>query len=229
MEKEHIVNTDQEKKSDFYNDVLSKRIRPKVTIDEPEMKNQEKEEVQNKSKEEHKSTGKGKQEVYSTEEAIKASIEYFKGDNLAASVWVNKYALKNSEGHLFEHTPDDMHHRIAREIARIEKKYPNPMSKDEIYELIRDFKYIIPQGSPMAGIGNNFQIGSLSNCFVIGNEGSSDSYGAIMKTDEEQVQLMKRRGGVGHDLSHIRPQNSLVKNSALTSTGIVPFMESYWN
>lgn len=229
MEKEPIVNTDQDKKPDFYNDVLSKRIRPKVTIDEPEMKNQEKEEVLNKSKEEHKSTGKGKQEVYSTEEAIKASTIYFKEDNLAANVWVNKYALKNSEGHLFELTPDDMHHRIAREIARIEKKYPNPMSENEVFELIRDFKYIIPQGSPMAGIGNNFQIGSLSNCFVIGNEGSSDSYGAILKTDEEQVQLMKRRGGVGHDLSHIRPKNSLVKNSALTSTGIVPFMERYSN
>jgi ribonucleoside-diphosphate reductase alpha chain len=229
MEKEPIVNTGQEKKSEFYNEVLSKRIRPKVTIDEPEMKNQEKEAEPNKSKEEHKVSIKGKQEVYTTEEATKASTEYFKGDSLAANVWVNKYALKNSEGLLFELTPDDMHHRIAHEIARIEKKYPNPMSENEVFELIRDFKFIIPQGSPMAGIGNNFQIGSLSNCFVIGNEGASDSYGAIMKTDEEQVQLMKRRGGVGHDLSHIRPKNSMVKNSALTSTGIVPFMERYSN
>ncbi|MDP4281494.1 MAG: adenosylcobalamin-dependent ribonucleoside-diphosphate reductase [Bacteroidota bacterium] len=167
--------------------------------------------------------------VYTTAEAIEKSTEYFKGDSLAADVWVNKYALKNSEGELFELTPDDMHRRIAREISRIENKYPNPMSEEEIFDLIRDFRYIIPQGSPMAGIGNNYQIGSLSNCFVIGNDGPSDSYGAIMKTDEEQVQLMKRRGGVGHDLSHIRPKNSMVKNSALTSTGIVPFMERYSN
>ena len=144
MEKEPIVNTDQEKKADFYNDVLSKRIRPKVTIDEPEMKHQEKETEQNRSKEEHKSSAKGKQEVYSTEEATKASTEYFKGDSLAANVWVNKYALKNSEGQLYELTPDDMHHRIAREIARIEKKYPNPMSENEVFDLIRDFKFIIP-------------------------------------------------------------------------------------
>ncbi|MEI7724817.1 MAG: adenosylcobalamin-dependent ribonucleoside-diphosphate reductase [Bacteroidota bacterium] len=167
--------------------------------------------------------------IYSVAEVIEKSTEYFKGDGLAASVWANKYALKNSEGHLFELTPDDMHRRIAREIARIEKKYPNPMSEDELFGLMQNFKYIVPQGSPMAGIGNDFQIGSLSNCFVIGNEGASDSYGAIMKTDEEQVQLMKRRGGVGHDLSHIRPKYSEVKNSALTSTGIVPFMERYSN
>jgi hypothetical protein len=177
MEKEPIVNADQDKKQDFYNDVLSKRIRPKVTIEEPEMKIQEKEMEQNISKDDQKSSVKGKQQVHSTEEATKAATVYFKGDNLAANVWVNKYALKSSEGQLFELTPDDMHHRIAREIARIEKKYPNPMSEDEVFELIRDFKYIIPQGSPMAGIGNNFQIGSLSNCFVIGNDGSSDSYG----------------------------------------------------
>ncbi|MEI7661710.1 MAG: adenosylcobalamin-dependent ribonucleoside-diphosphate reductase [Bacteroidota bacterium] len=167
--------------------------------------------------------------IYSFAEVIEKSTEYFKGDSLAANVWANKYALKNSEGHLFELTPDDMHHRIAREIARIEKKYPNPMSEEELFELMRNFRYIVPQGSPMAGIGNDFQIGSLSNCFVIGNDGASDSYGAIMKTDEEQVQLMKRRGGVGHDLSHIRPKDSKVKNSALTSTGIVPFMERYSN
>ncbi|MCX6245124.1 MAG: adenosylcobalamin-dependent ribonucleoside-diphosphate reductase [Bacteroidetes bacterium] len=189
------------------------------------MKDQDKE----TGKEDKKNPVQEPHKVYSTEEAIKASTVYFKGDTLSADVWVNKYALKNSEGKLYELTPDDMHHRIAREIARIEKKYKNPMSEDEVFGLIRDFKYIIPQGSPMAGIGNNFQIGSLSNCFVIGNEGASDSYGAIMKTDEEQVQLMKRRGGVGHDLSHIRPKNSLVKNSALTSTGIVPFMERYSN
>ncbi|MCK9203623.1 MAG: adenosylcobalamin-dependent ribonucleoside-diphosphate reductase [Bacteroidales bacterium] len=167
--------------------------------------------------------------IYSFNEVIEKSTAYFNGDNLAANVWANKYALKNAEGQLYELTPDDMHHRIAREIARIEKKYPNPMSEGELFDLMRNFKYIIPQGSPMAGIGNDYQIGSLSNCFVIGNDGNADSYGAIMKTDEEQVQLMKRRGGVGHDLSHIRPKHSLVKNSAMTSTGIVPFMERYSN
>ncbi|MCX6249344.1 MAG: adenosylcobalamin-dependent ribonucleoside-diphosphate reductase [Bacteroidetes bacterium] len=169
------------------------------------------------------------QKVYTTAEAIERSTEYFKGDTLAANVFVNKYALRSPEGHLYELTPDRMHHRIAREIARVEKKYANPMNEEEVFDLIKDFNYVIPQGSPMAGIGNDFQIGSLSNCFVIGNEGQTDSYGGIMKTDEEQVQLMKRRGGVGHDLSHIRPRNSLVKNSALTSTGIVPFMERYSN
>lgn len=148
---------------------------------------------------------------------------------MAARVWVNKYALKDSYGNIYEGTPDDMHHRIAAEIARIEQRYPNPLSEDEIFELIRNFKYIIPQGSPMTGIGNPYQIASLSNCFVIGNEGDSDSYGGIMKIDQEQVQLMKRRGGVGHDLSHIRPKGSPVKNSALTSTGIVPFMERFSN
>ncbi|MCX6303881.1 MAG: adenosylcobalamin-dependent ribonucleoside-diphosphate reductase [Bacteroidetes bacterium] len=174
-------------------------------------------------------TEEAARKIYSFAEVIAKSTEYFNGDSLAANVWANKYALKNSEGHLFELTPDDMHRRIAREIARVEKKYPNPMGEDELFELMRNFKYIVPQGSPMAGIGNDFQIGSLSNCFVIGNDGASDSYGAIMKTDEEQVQLMKRRGGVGHDLSHIRPKYSEVKNSALTSTGIVPFMERYSN
>ncbi len=166
---------------------------------------------------------------YTPEQAYEASLKYFKGDDLAARVWVNKYALKDSNGKIFELTPDDMHRRIAKEIARIEKKYPNPMSEDEVFELIRNFKYIVPQGSPMAGIGNPYQVGSLSNCFVIGNDGNSDSYGGIMKIDQEQVQLMKRRGGVGHDLSHIRPKGSAVKNSALTSTGIVPFMERYSN
>lgn len=167
--------------------------------------------------------------TYTTDEAFQASLEYFKGDDLAARVWVNKYALKDSFGAIYEATPDDMHRRIASEIARIEQRYPNPMNESEIFDLIRDFKYIIPQGSPMTGIGNPYQIASLSNCFVIGNNGASDSYGGIMKIDQEQVQLMKRRGGVGHDLSHIRPKGSPVKNSALTSTGIVPFMERFSN
>ena len=163
------------------------------------------------------------------EAALQKSITYFKNDELAASVWINKYALKDSKGNLYESSPDDMHHRIAAEIARIEQKYPNPLSEKAIFEVIKNFKYIVPQGSPMAGIGNPFQIASLSNCFVIGNDGESDSYGGILKIDQEQVQLMKRRGGVGHDLSHIRPKGSPVKNSALTSTGIVPFMERYSN
>lgn len=170
-----------------------------------------------------------KQVTYTADEAFKESLIYFKGDDLAARVWVNKYALKDSYGSIFEKNPDDMHRRIAGEIARIEQRYPNPLSENEIFELIKDFKYIIPQGSPMTGIGNPYQIASLSNCFVIGNEGDSDSYGGIMKIDQEQVQLMKRRGGVGHDLSHIRPKGSPVKNSALTSTGIVPFMERFSN
>lgn len=168
-------------------------------------------------------------QTYTQDEAFEASVEYFKGDDLAARVWVNKYALKDSEGNIYEKTPNDMHRRIAKEIARIEQRYANPMSEEEVFEAIKDFKYIVPQGSPMAGIGNPYQIASLSNCFVIGNDGDSDSYGGIMKIDQEQVQLMKRRGGVGHDLSHIRPKGSPVKNSALTSTGIVPFMERYSN
>ena len=162
------------------------------------------------------------------EEILKSCIEYFKGDTLAADVWINKYALRDGNK-VYELNPDEMHRRLAREFARIEHKYKNPLSEDDIYELLKDFKYIIPQGSPMAGIGNNFQVVSLSNCFVIGNPANSDSYGGILKTDQEQVQLMKRRGGVGHDLSHIRPKMSPVKNSALTSTGIVPFMERYSN
>ena len=166
---------------------------------------------------------------YTQDEAFEASLIYFKGDDLAARVWVNKYALKDSAGNIYERTPDDMHRRIASEIARIEAKYPNPMDEEEIFDLIKNFKYIVPQGSPMAGIGNPFQIASLSNCFVIGTDGKSDSYGGILKIDQEQVQLMKRRGGVGHDLSHIRPKGSQVKNSALTSTGLVPFMERYSN
>ncbi|WP_136479879.1 adenosylcobalamin-dependent ribonucleoside-diphosphate reductase [Cognatitamlana onchidii] len=167
--------------------------------------------------------------TYSQEEAFEASLKYFNNDDLAATVWLNKYALKDSDGNLYELTPDDMHKRIAKELAGVEAKYSNPLSEEDIYSLIKDFKYIVPQGSPMAGIGNPFQIASLSNCFVIGNNGDSDSYGGIMKIDQEQVQLMKRRGGVGHDLSHIRPKGSAVKNSALTSTGIVPFMERYSN
>lgn len=167
--------------------------------------------------------------IYTQDEAFDAALKYFKGDDLAARVWVNKYALKDSDGNIYEKTPDDMHRRIASEIARIEQKYNNPMTEDEVFDAIKNFKYIVPQGSPMAGIGNPYQIASLSNCFVIGNEGDSDSYGGIMKIDQEQVQLMKRRGGVGHDLSHIRPKGSPVKNSALTSTGIVPFMERYSN
>jgi ribonucleoside-diphosphate reductase alpha chain len=167
--------------------------------------------------------------LYSTEEAFKASVKYFKGDELAARVWVNKYALKDSYGNIYEGTPDDMHKRLAKEIARIENKYNNPLSQEEILSVLKDFKYIVPQGGPMTGIGNEYQVASLSNCFVIGNNGDSDSYGGIMKIDQEQVQLMKRRGGVGHDLSHIRPAGSPVKNSALTSTGIVPFMERYSN
>lgn len=170
-----------------------------------------------------------KRETYTQEEASHSSLKYFKGDELASRVWVNKYALKDSYGNIFENNPDDMHHRLAGEIARIEKNYPNPMSEEAIFEVLQDFKYIVPQGGPMTGIGNEFQIASLSNCFVIGNEGPSDSYGGVMKIDQEQVQLMKRRGGVGHDLSHIRPKGSPVKNSALTSTGIVPFMERYSN
>ena len=167
--------------------------------------------------------------TYTQKEAEVASVEYFKGDELAARVWSTKYALKDSFGNLYEETPDDMHHRLAGEIARIEQKYANPMSEAELFELLKDFKYIVPAGSPMTGIGNDYQVASLSNCFVIGQDGSADSYGAIIQIDEEQVQLMKRRGGVGHDLSHIRPHGSPVKNSALTSTGLVPFMERYSN
>ncbi|MDL2262532.1 adenosylcobalamin-dependent ribonucleoside-diphosphate reductase [Bacteroidales bacterium OttesenSCG-928-I21] len=167
--------------------------------------------------------------TFSDSEALVASQEYFKGDQMAARVWINKYALKDSEGKLYELTPDDMHRRIAKEIFRIEKKYDNPMSEELIFELLQDFKYIIPQGGPMSGIGNDKQIVSLSNCFVIGHESLTDSYGGILAIDQEQVQLMKRRGGVGHDLSHLRPKSSAVDNSALTSTGIVPFMERYSN
>ncbi len=194
----------------LYGDVLDQRLRPTDTDNNPDQK-------------------KTAQVCYEYEEVLARSTDYFGGDSLAASVWLNKYALKDSQGNLYERTPDDMHRRLAQEIHRIEKKYPSPLSEEEIFGLLKEFRYIVPQGSPMAGIGNPFQIGSLSNCFVIGNKGDADSYGGIMKLDEEQVQLMKRRGGVGHDLSHIRPKGSPVKNSALTSTGLVPFMERYSN
>ena len=168
-------------------------------------------------------------QTYSYEEAYEASLKYFAGDELAARVWVNKYAMKDSFGNIYERSPQDMHWRIANEVARIEQKYPNPMSAQEVFDLLDHFRYIVPAGSPMTGIGNNHQVASLSNCFVIGLDGNSDSYGAIMRIDEEQVQLMKRRGGVGHDLSDLRPKGSPVNNSALTSTGLVPFMERYSN
>ncbi len=210
-----IDTTKATEKTDLYTKLESNRNRPEIS--EP--------------KEEYKPVNDiiVPMEAFSHEEVLEAATEYFKGDTLAAGVWMNKYALKNSDGDIFEKTPEQMHRRIASEIARVEQKYPNPMSEEEIYDLLKGFKYIIPAGSPMAGIGNNLQVSSLSNCFVIGNEGDSDSYGGIMKIDQEQVQLMKRRGGVGHDLSHIRPAGSKVKNSALTSTGIVPFMERYSN
>ena len=168
-------------------------------------------------------------QTYTYDEAFHASLQYFKGDELAARVWVNKYAVKDSFGNIFEKSPEDMHWRIANEVARIEAKYKNGLNAQQLYELLDHFKYIVPQGSPMTGIGNDFQVASLSNCFVIGIDGAADSYGGIIRIDEEQVQLMKRRGGVGHDLSHIRPKGSPVKNSALTSTGLVPFMERYSN
>lgn len=167
--------------------------------------------------------------VYTYNQVFESALDYFNGDELAARVWSSKYALKDSDGNFYELNPTDMHHRIAGEIARIEAKYPNPMSHEEVFGLLDHFRYVVPQGSPMAGIGNDLQVGSLSNCFVIGLDGHPDSYGGIIRIDEEQVQLMKRRGGVGHDLSHIRPKGSPVKNSALTSTGLVPFMERYSN
>lgn len=167
--------------------------------------------------------------IFTYEEVFEASKQYFKGDELAANVWVNKYALKNEMGELLEQDPNDMHRRMAAELARVEKRYKKPLKEEEIFALLKDFKYIVPQGGPMTGIGNDYQVASLSNCFVIGNDGEPDSYGGVMKTDQEQVQLMKRRGGVGHDLSHLRPKGSPVKNSALSSTGVVPFMERFSN
>ncbi|MBA7588386.1 hypothetical protein ES708_30442 [subsurface metagenome] len=186
-------------------------------------------ERQGKDQELIKSSEKAKKKTYSFEEAFEASLEYFEGDELAARVWINKYALKDSFGNLYEKTPDDMHRRLTMEIHRIDKNYPNPLDEELIYSVLQSFKYVVPQGGPMTGIGNDYQIASLSNCFVIGNEGLSDSYGGILKIDQEQVQLMKRRGGVGHDLSHIRPLGSHVLNSALTSTGVVLFMERFSN
>lgn len=219
-------------KNGFYNKMLETRQRQEI-MPAPEIKPVEKPmeiiESVPKMQEKKEIAKKTELKAYSHEEVLAASTVYFKGDTLAANVWMNKYALKDSDGNIYELTPDDMHRRLAREVARIEQKYTNPMTEDEIFELFRDFRYIIPQGSPMAGIGNDFQVSSLSNCFVIGGDQNQDSYGAIMKVDEEQVQLMKRRGGVGHDLSHIRPSGSPVKNSALSSTGIVPFMERYSN
>ena len=207
-------------------------VQESVIASEKTIEEQQKTEVQKKGTgKENLKTGERVREktLYSHDEAVQASIDYFNGDELAARVWANKYALKDSFGNLYERTHDDMHRRIAREIHRVEKKYINPLPEELIYSILKDFKYIVPQGGPMTGIGNEYQIASLSNCFVIGNDGFSDSYGGIMKIDQEQVQLMKRRGGVGHDLSHIRPKGTPVLNSALTSTGVVPFMERYSN
>lgn len=217
---------------DFYEKVMEKRQRPQaaapMVLIEEETVQEAREEIRD-ALPPISPVPEVPEDGYDYDEATRIATTYFKGDDLAAKVWVNKYALKDSLGKLYELSPDDMHHRIARELARIEQKYPNPMSEELIYSLLKEFRYIVPQGSPMAGIGNNYQIVSLSNCFVIGNDQNSDSYGAILKTDQEQVQLMKRRGGVGHDLSHIRPYNSPVMNSALRSTGIVPFMERFSN
>ncbi len=216
----------QRKEKDFYKEILEKRNRPGLEIDTEVTMRGFEEVVVVEPKEVLK---KEELKSYPLDQISEKATEYFKGDSLAANVWINKYALKDSSGNIYELTPDDMHRRLAKEIARIEKKYPEPLSEETIYGLLKDFKYIIPQGSPMAGIGNDFQVSSLSNCFVIGHDKAGDSYGGILKIDQEQVQLMKRRGGVGHDLSHIRPGGSKVKNSALTSTGIVPFMERYSN
>jgi ribonucleoside-diphosphate reductase alpha chain len=230
MEQNLFSNIDksvkQEKDQTFYDKMLGLRVRPDLKdIDNQEIKEPMTQPVAEPTPDKNQDT----QKIYAQADVLAASTQYFKGDSMAANVWMNKYALKDSDGNLYELTPDDMHRRLASEVARIESRYPNPLSEQEIYEVLKGFRYIIPQGSPMAGIGNNFQVSSLSNCFVIGNDGPSDSYGGIMKIDQEQVQLMKRRGGVGHDLSHIRPTGSPVKNSALTSTGVVPFMERYSN
>jgi ribonucleoside-diphosphate reductase alpha chain len=230
---EELTNktTSEAKETDsYYKKILKQRKQLENSVDKMEINFDEEVKVakQPKVKAEAKTKPK-KRKAYTYEEALAESTVYFGGDDLAAGVWINKYALKDSEGNIYEKSPDDMHRRIAKELARIELKYKNPMSEEELYDVLKNFEHIIPQGSPMAGIGNELQAGSLSNCFVIGNDGSSDSYGGIMKTDQEQVQLMKRRGGVGHDLSGIRPKGSPVKNSALTSTGIVPFMERFSN
>ncbi len=214
---------------DFEDNPVAEKNNEKILVDGGENLNSEEKIFDNKTEKKIDKMENKEYKTYSVEEVKDATIKYFNGDQLAADVWMNKYALKDSDGNIFELTPDDMHHRIASEIVRIENRYPNPMTEEEVFDVLKDFRYIVPQGSPMAGIGNNFQISSLSNCFVIGTNGQSDSYGAIMKIDQEQVQLMKRRGGVGHDLSHIRPAGSPVKNCALTSTGVVPFMERYSN
>lgn len=214
---------------EFEDNSVVEKSNEKILVDEKENLISEEKIFDNKTENNSDKMENKEYKIYSVEEVKEATIKYFSGDQLAADVWMNKYALKDSDGNIFELTPDDMHHRIASEIARIENRYPNPMTEEEVFEVLKDFRYIVPQGSPMAGIGNDFQISSLSNCFVIGTNGQSDSYGAIMKIDQEQVQLMKRRGGVGHDLSHIRPAGSPVKNCALTSTGVVPFMERYSN
>ena len=223
-------------KNDFYGKVLEQRQRPEIyqpkkaePIHEPVIASVPETETPLMNQQIIEKPVTKTMKAYNHEEVLKTATVYFEGDKLAASVWMNKYALKDSDGNIYEQTPDDMHHRLASEVARIEKKYPNPLSEEQLFELFRNFRYIVPQGSPMAGIGNNFQVSSLSNCFVIGGDGNQDSYGGIMKVDQEQVQLMKRRGGVGHDLSHIRPAGSRVLNSALTSTGIVPFMERFSN
>ena len=214
---------------EFEDNSVVEKSNEKILVDDKENLISEEKIFDNKTENNSDKMESKEYKIYSVEEVKEATIKYFNGDQLAADVWMNKYALKDSDGNIFELTPDDMHHRIASEIARIENRYPNPMTEEEVFEVLKDFRYIVPQGSPMAGIGNDFQISSLSNCFVIGTNGQSDSYGAIMKIDQEQVQLMKRRGGVGHDLSHIRPAGSPVKNCALTSTGVVPFMERYSN
>ncbi len=222
---------EKKKQNSFFDEVFEKRKELEHSTEIEKKLNLEKmeDDLNSIKAEEEGKENSTKIETFQQEEILEASTKYFKGDLLAANVWMNKYALKDSEGNIYELSPDDMHRRLAKEIARIEKKYSNPLSEEEIFMLLKDFKYIIPQGSPMSGIGNNFQVSSLSNCFVIGDDTSSDSYGGILKVDQEQVQLMKRRGGVGHDLSHIRPSGSPVKNSALTSTGIVSFMERYSN
>lgn len=225
LQTEEVQDQVCDKTSDYYQVMLEQRQRPPVDdVEKKKLVVMERNEQTAGQELPHQDL-----QPYIYEDVLREATAYFKGDTMAANVWINKYALKNSANHLFELTPADMHRRLASEIARIESKYPNPLSNDEIFQLLKDFKYIVPQGGPMAGIGNNFQISSLSNCFVIGSKGNSDSYGGILKIDQEQVQLMKRRGGVGHDLSHIRPTGSPVKNTALTSTGIVPFMERYSN
>ena len=222
--------------NDYYDKVLEQRQRPELNkeeevanLEEPENEPVLTTEPNRMTQENIEKYEENELVSYQSEEVMEAATAYFNGDTLAASVWMNKYALKDSAGKIYELTPDGMHHRLAAEVARIERNHPNPLNEAEIFELFRNFRYIVPQGSPMAGIGNNFQVSSLSNCFVIGSDSNQDSYGGIMKVDQEQVQLMKRRGGVGHDLSHIRPAGSPVKNSALTSTGIVPFMERFSN